>query len=83
MIHTEKRVLLFAIYYYYPSGGWHDLHGQYTNVASAKGAATKRRCKYKYGGPDEYQIIDLETGKELYRQRATWAKGWMEGESDA
>lgn len=50
---TLKRYLLFTFDSYYPSGGWHDLAGNYDTVTEAWA---------NRGGQDNYQIVDSANG---------------------
>jgi hypothetical protein len=48
------RYLLFAGYNYYPSGGWDDFVGSYSDLMTALGAAANLR-------QDWWHIVDIVT----------------------
>jgi hypothetical protein len=57
-----KRYVVFAGYYYYPSGGWSDFKDSFDTLEEAEEMAL-----YFYSiSKDWVQIIDLKSGKETY-----------------
>lgn len=60
-----KRYLLFEGLVYYPDGGWNDLAGDFDTVEEAKASGEESMLEGKRVLYDWYQIVDLETGKEV------------------
>jgi hypothetical protein len=55
-----KRFLVFAGDDYYPSGGWHDLVGDFDSLEEARNVATKSEKRGHWS-----HIIDLTTGEKV------------------
>ena len=62
----ENNYLLFMGSHYYPSGGWHDYVGSYSNLESAREYA---KSNLNRSINDWWQIVDIRT-KSIMDNRA-------------
>lgn len=63
-----KRYVTFAYEDYYPMGGIEDFIGDFDTLAAAQAACDAR-------SNDNHDIIDLQTGLNLYRMPVTKSEG--------
>ena len=52
-----KRYAVFVFDHYYPSGGWEDFVGAYSDIKEARDKAVS----FKKDRPGTWQIVDLQT----------------------
>jgi hypothetical protein len=68
-----KRFVVFAFYWYYPSGGMGDLRGSVDSIEEAKALILQMGG---FGSCDEADVVDRDTWKAV----ASWSRdtGWGE-----
>ena len=63
-----RRYVAFAFDVYYPMGGWSDIVGTFDTIEEATEAIkSKLNCFDKQF--DEFQVVDIQTGKIVLEKR--------------